>query len=128
MYCMFLPPFHLMFPLLYPSALTPIPSLAVRALVVLKGGPELAFLSPSPSASEFLYEMLMQHLSYFIEKFCAQSWHFPRDSCTKRVSCNCHVFSFCHQVFPPSKDWRACVCSFFFFFFLNEFITFIVVQ
>lgn len=67
-------------------------------------GPWASFSLPFPHLTlSSLNEMLMQHPSYFIEKFHAQSWHFPRDSCTKRVSCNCHVFSL--------KDWWDCMCA-----------------
>ena len=98
--CLLLP---LMFLLLYHPL--PIPISFSLGFGGPQRGPRASFSLPFPHLTlSPLNEMLMQHPSYFIEKFHAQSWHFPRDSCTKRVSCNCHVFSL--------KDWQACMCTF----------------
>lgn len=56
--------------------------------------PQLDSLSPLCPLLNSIKEMLMLCLSYFIEKFRTQGRRVPEDSCTKRVPCNCHVFSF----------------------------------
>lgn len=96
--------FLLMFLLLYHPLPIPISFSPLQAFGGLQRGPRASFSLPLPSShSESPNEMLMQHPSYFIEKFHARVGT-SQGTAAQNVSCNCHVFSL--------KDWRTCMCAF----------------